>query len=89
MHIILQNVSVHKFDIIYLSEIYLDSSVDGESLGISEYYLIPSDHPPNKKRGGICIYYKNFLALKVTGVHLLEECIAFDLIILIFACSSQ
>ena len=28
-----------------------------------------------------CIYYKNFLPLKVTSVRLLEECITFDLII--------
>ena len=74
-------MSVHKFDIICLSETYLDSSVDNKSLEISGYYLIRSDHPSNKKCGDICIYYKNFLPLKVTGVLLLEECIAFDLII--------
>ena len=73
-------VSVHKFDIICLSETYLDSSIDDVSLEISGYYLIRSDHPSNKRRGGICIYYKNFLPLKVTGVRLLEECIAFGLI---------
>ena len=53
-------VSVHKFDIICFSETYLDSSIDDESLEISGYYLIRSDHSSNKKRG-ICIYYKNFL----------------------------
>ena len=57
-------VSVHKLDIICLSETYLNSIVDGESLETSGYYLIGSDHPFNKKRGGICIYYKNFLPLK-------------------------
>ena len=36
-------------------------------------------HPT--KSGGICIYYKNFISLQVTGVRLLEECITFDLII--------
>ena len=80
-------VSIHKFDIICLSETYLDSSIDDVSLEISGYYLIRSDHPSNKKRGGICIYYKNFLPLKVTGVRLLEECIAFDLIISNKLCS--
>ena len=34
----------------------------------------------SKKRGGIWIYYKNFLPSKVTGVCPLEECIAFGLI---------
>ena len=66
-------VSVHKFDIICLSEIYLDSSIDDESLEISGHYLICSDVPSNKKHGGICIYYKNFLPLKLTGARLLDE----------------
>ena len=80
-------MSVHKFDIICLSETYLDSGIDNESLKISECYLIRSDHPTNKKRGGICICYKNFLPLKVSHVRLLEECIAFDLIISNKLCS--
>ena len=80
-------VSVRKFDIICLSETYLDYSIDDENLEISGYYLIRSDHPSNIKRGGICIYYKNFLPLKVTDVRLLEECIAFDLIISNKLCS--
>ena len=49
--------------------------------------MIRSDHPSNIKRGGICIYYKNFLPLKVTDVRLLEECIVFDLIISNKLCS--
>ena len=81
-------LSVHKFDIICLSGTYLDSSIDDGNLEILGYYLIRSDHPFNKKRGGICIYYKNFLPLKVTAVRLLEECIAFHLIISNKLCSS-
>ena len=76
-------VSVCKFDIICLSETYLDD----ENLEISGYYLIRSDEPSNIKHGGVCIYYKNFLPLKVTDVLLLEECIAFDLIISNKLCS--
>ena len=48
--------SVHKFDIICLSEIYLDSIIYDESLEISRYYLISSDHRSKKNRGGICVY---------------------------------
>ena len=81
LYLFIACVSIHKCDIICLSETYVDSSIDDESLEISGYYLIRFDHPSNKKRGGICIYYKNFLLLKVTGIRLLEECIAFDLII--------
>ena len=80
-------VSVHKFGIICLSETYLDYSIDNVSLEISGDYLIRSDHLSNKKRGDMCIYYKNFLPLKVTGFRLLEECIAFNLIISNKLCS--
>ena len=61
----------HLFDIICLSETYIDYRIDDENLEISGYYLIRSDHPSNVKCGGICIYYKNFLPLKVTDVRLL------------------
>ena len=61
-------VRVHKCNIICLSETYLDSSIDDENLEISGYYLIRSDHPSIKICGGICIYHKNILPLKVTGV---------------------
>ena len=63
---------------ICLSDTSLDSSADDGSLG---YYLTRPNHPSNKKGSGICIYYKSFLSLKATDIRLLEECIAFDLII--------
>ena len=48
-------LSVHKCDIICLSETYLGSSIDDESLEISGYYLIRSNHPSNKKCIDICV----------------------------------
>ena len=52
----------HKFDIICISETYFDSSTpsDDNNLQLSGYTLLRSDHPSNKKRGGVCIYYKSF-----------------------------
>ena len=51
-------IAIHWFDIICISETYLDSntSPDDNNLDISSYNLIQSDHPSNNKRGGICIY---------------------------------
>ena len=72
-------VRVHKCNIICLSETYLDSSIDDENLEISGYYLIRSDHPSIKICGGICIYHKNVLPLKVTGVSFKRmQCFWFD-----------
>ena len=67
-------ITIHKFDIICLSETYLDSSTtsDDDNLAISGYNLIRSDHPSNNKRGGVCIYYKNFLPLLVLSIQCLQ-----------------
>ena len=73
--------AAHKFDIICLSEAYLDSSVapDDDNLEISGYSLVRSDHPSNNKRGGVCVYYKHFLPLRVLDIQCLHECINFEL----------
>ena len=36
------------------------------------------DHPSNTKRGGVCLYYKCSLPLKVIEVSYLKECIIFE-----------
>ena len=41
-------------------------------MAISGYNLIRSDHPSNNKRGGVCIYYKNFLPLRVLSIQYLQ-----------------
>ena len=74
-------MSVHKFDIICPSETYLDSTVplDDENLVISGYNLIRSDHPSNTKRVGVCLYYKNYLPLRVLNISYLKECLNVEL----------
>ena len=37
------------------------------------YNLIRSDHPSNTKRGGVCIYYKESLAVRLVGITSLPE----------------
>ena len=60
-------IILHKFDIISLSETFLDSTISNndDKLQIPGYTLIRSDHPSNTKRGGVCIYYKSSLPLKL------------------------
>ena len=36
------------------------------------------NHPSNSKRGGVCLYYKCSLPLKVIDVSYLQECINFE-----------
>ena len=67
--------SLHKFDIICLSEIYIDSNtpLDDENLEIFGYALALSDHPSNIKRGSVCLYYKNNLSLRNINIGYLNE----------------
>ena len=56
--------TLHKFDVIWISETYLDRSADNDALSIDGYNIIRADHPHNQKRGGVCIYFKEQLKLK-------------------------
>ena len=73
--------AIHTYDIICLSETYLNHDIlsDNDNLKIQGYELIGVDHPSNQKRGGICIYHKNFLPIKVSNVSCLKECLNFSL----------
>ena len=47
--------AIHKFDIIYLSETFLNK-------------LVRANNPSDLKRGGVCIYFKESLPIKVLNV---------------------
>ena len=69
--------SLHKFDILCLSETYLDSntSLEDGNLETSAYTLVHSDHPSNTKRGGVCLDYKYNFPLRVINIGFLNECL--------------
>ena len=73
--------TIHNYDIIWLSETYLnhDTLFDSANLKIPGYELIRVDHPSNQKRGGICVYHKDFLPLKVNNISCLKKCLNFNL----------
>ena len=56
----------HKFDMICLSETFLDSSIptNNEKLNMKGYKLIRAGNPSDSKKGGVGIYYKEFLAVR-------------------------
>ena len=41
--------------------------------------MIRADHPSGNWRGGVCIYYKESLLIKMVNINYLQECICFDL----------
>ena len=62
--------TVHKFDVICLSETYLNPETpsDDENLEIAGYNLVREDNSTNSKRGGVCVYYKSSLPFRVINV---------------------
>ena len=74
--------SVYQFDIICLSETFLDSSFSSDDidLSIEGYNIIRADHPANIKRGGVCVYYRETLPLKVLNICHLTECLVLEIV---------
>ena len=73
--------SLHKFDIICLSETYLGSYtlLDDGNLEICGYTVVHSNHASNTKRESVCLYYKNNLPLRVINIGYLNECLTLEL----------
>ena len=53
----------YNTDVIFLSETFLDSSIEASdpNINISGYNSLRSDYPSNTKRGGVCMFYKDYL----------------------------
>ena len=89
--------TVHKYDFICISETCFDSLVESEDndLRINGYKLIWMDHPLNTKKGGVCMYYKEPLVVKMINISYLQ-CLLCEVMIdnrgciaLIYRSSSQ
>ena len=68
----------HNFEIICLSETFLDSSIDisDARININGYSLLRTHHHSNTRRGGVCMYYKNHLpVISKADLSDLQECI--------------
>ena len=73
--------TIHQYDVICVSETFLDSSVslDDRNLSIQGYILIRADHPDDVKRGGVCLYFKENLTLKVIDNSFIAQCIVCEI----------
>ena len=67
--------STQHYDIICISQTYLDSSIDENILKLDGYSLIRADHPGNLKRGGVFLYYKENLLLRHIKTEYFPQCL--------------
>ena len=70
---------MYKHDFICLSETYLDSPIPDSLLEIDGYNLVGVDHPNNIKRGEVCIYYKESLAVRVISLPDFKEALLLEM----------
>ena len=66
---------IHKYDIIWISESYLENTTDNNALSIDEYNLIRADDPNNQKKIGVCLYFREQLKLRQVNTTYFSECI--------------
>ena len=73
-------IAIHDFDMICLSESYLDWSVsfDNDSLYIRDYKLVRVDDHGNIKRGCVCAYFKESSPVSCLPNPYLKECLIFE-----------
>ena len=72
-------ISTYKYDFICLSETYLDSSTPNNLIDIEGYNLVRADHPDDTKRGGVCIYYKESLPVKIINLPYFKEALLLEM----------
>ena len=62
---------------ICISESYLDSTVplDDNSFSLNGYNLTRAEHPDNVKRGGVCMYYKENISLRIISSSYFDQCL--------------
>ena len=67
---------MHKFDVICISELYLNSgtSTNDDNLNIPGYNTSHADHPSGNWCGVACIYYKEPLPIKMLNINYLHFC---------------
>ena len=67
---------MHSYDLISLSETWLDSTtfIDSNDLSLKCYNLHRVEDPDNVTKGGVCVYYKETLAVQFLQTKL-DECI--------------
>ena len=75
-------IATNNFDIVCLSETFLNSSIpnDENRINIAGYSLLRADHPSNTKKGGVCVYYKDFLLLiRKYDITDLKKCLVMEI----------
>ena len=68
--------TAYSYDMIGIVEMHLDGDIDMDILNLNSYYFINSNHPQNRKRGGVGIFIReSFPYRRKSELEILPECI--------------
>ena len=72
--------SLYNCNFICISETYFDSSIleGNRNFQLNGYNLIRADHPSNTKIGGVCIYHKESLGVRLVTFSNLSQYIIYE-----------
>ena len=48
---------------------------NNDNLNIPGYNMFRADHPSGNRRGGVCVYYKESLPIRMLNINYPQECI--------------
>ena len=67
----------YKYDVVYISESYLDSTVplDDNTLSLNGYNLTCADYSDNVKKEGVCMFYKENVSLMIITTRHFDHCL--------------
>ena len=71
----------------FIRNFSLFQNSDDEVLQTPGYSIARVDHPSNTTHGGVYVYYKTLLTLKLLDIKYLQECINLELLICDNLCS--
>lgn len=68
-------IVIHKYDVMYISKTYLDSTVQDNDPSINWHNLIRADDPNDVKEDGICPYFRISLELRQVSTPYFSQCL--------------
>ena len=79
VNLIEANNSLHNYDLIAVNETCINDTVEIPEVLLENYTFINSNSSTNTRRGGVGLFYRNNLPLKVRNDLSLPECIVVEL----------
>ena len=79
VHLIETHNSIFNYDLISICETNLNDSITLADSPLNDYTFVPSNNPANTRHGGVGLFFKSFLPIKIRKDLSLNESIMLEL----------